>query len=225
MVKAKPKEAKQFAVIGLGRFGTSIAKTLYQMGYDVLAIDTSEERVNEVADFVTHALQADAKDEDVLKKVGIRNFDTVIVAIGSDIQANILVTVILKDMGIKHVVAKAQNDLHGKVLTKVGADQVVYPERDMGVRVAHALATSTVMDYLELSPHHSLVEIRTPERFIGQALGQADLRARYGITVIAVRKGDDVIASPGADTTFDAGDIIVAVGSNEDLNRFEGESR
>ncbi|MTV50406.1 TrkA family potassium uptake protein [Heliobacillus mobilis] len=225
MAKLKSKEAKQFAVIGLGRFGTSIAKTLYQMGYEVLAIDTSEERVNEVADFVTHALQADAKDEEVLKKVGIRNFDTVIVAIGSDIQANILVTVILKDMGIKHVVAKAQNDLHGKVLTKVGADQVVYPERDMGVRVAHALATSSVMDYLELSPHHSLVEIRTPERFIGQTLGEADLRARYGITVIAVRKGDDVIASPGADTTFAAGDIIVAVGSNEDLNRFEGESR
>ncbi|MBM7866208.1 NAD(P)-binding domain-containing protein [Heliobacterium gestii] len=221
---AKVKTEKLFAVIGLGRFGTSVAKTLFRMGYEVLAIDSSEERINEIADFVTHAVQADAKDEEVLKKLGIRNFDTVIVAIGSDVQANILVTVILKDMGVRHVVAKAQNDLHGKVLTKVGADRVVYPERDMGVRVAHALVTSTVMDYLELSPVHSLVEIRCPDRFVGQTIGAADLRARYGITVIAVRKGDEVLASPGADTMIEKGDILVAVGSNDDLNRFEGDA-
>ncbi|ABZ84358.1 k+ uptake transporter trka family protein [Heliomicrobium modesticaldum Ice1] len=221
---AKVKTQKLFAVIGLGRFGTSVAKTLCRMGYEVLAIDSSEERINEVAHFVTHAVQADAEDEEVLKKLGIRNFDTVIVAIGSDVQANILVTVILKDMGVRHVVAKAQNDLHGKVLTKVGADQVVYPERDMGVRVAHALVTSTVMDYLELSPVHSLVEIRSPERLVGQTLGKADLRARCGITVIAIRKGNDVIASPGADTLIEQGDILVAVGSNDDLSRFEEET-
>ena len=128
---------KQFAVIGLGRFGTSIALTLSKMGYDVLAVDTSEEKVNNIIEYVTHAVQVDAMDEQALKALGIRNFDVVIVAIGQDIQANILVTVMLKELGVKRVVSKAVTDLHGKVLERVGADKVVFPERDMGVRGAH----------------------------------------------------------------------------------------
>ncbi|MDD2420878.1 MAG: TrkA family potassium uptake protein [Heliobacteriaceae bacterium] len=221
----KDKGAKQFAVIGLGRFGISVAKTLFRMGFDVLAVDTSEQRVNEIVDYVTHAVQADVQDEEVIRRLGIRNYDVVIVGVGGDIQANILITLILKEIGVNHVVAKAQNDLHGKVLAKIGADQVVFPERDMGVRVAHSLAAANIMDFLELSPTHSLAEIRVPNKFIGQNLGEVDLRAQYGITVIAIRKGDDIIPSPGADTVIDRGDVLVTVGSNEELNHFEEKVR
>ncbi|EAX48189.1 TrkA-N domain protein [Thermosinus carboxydivorans Nor1] len=156
------KRNKSFAVIGLGRFGTSVARTLSRLGYEVLAIDTEEERVQQVADEVTHTYIADTTDENSLKALGIRNFDVVVVAIGEDIQANVLTTLLLKDLGVKYIVAKARNELHGKMLAKIGADRVVYPERDMGQRVAHNLVSTNVLDYIELSPDLSLIEPALP---------------------------------------------------------------
>lgn len=212
---------KQFAVIGLGRFGKSVALTLNKMGYNVLAVDTSEEKVSDIMDSVTHAVQVDAMDEQALKALGIRNFDVVIVAIGQDIQANILVTVMLKDMGVKKVVAKAVTELHGKVLVRVGADQVIFPERDMGARVAHALVSKNIVDQINLSPEYSIVELMAPERFAGKTLDEAGVRVKHGVTVLAIRRGNEVIISPGAGQVIKAGDILVVVGREERLKDLE----
>lgn len=214
---------KQFAVIGLGRFGTSVAKTLHLMGYEVLAIDESQERIQEIVNNVTHAIEADATDENALKALGIRNFDVVIVAIGHDIQSSILITVILKELGVKYVVAKAQTELHGKVLVKVGADKVVYPERDMGVRVAHSLVSSNVLDHIELSPEHSILEVVAPETLVGKTLRQSALRAVYGVTVMAIKRGRDLIVSPSADEPVEENDILVVIGENDRLHNVERE--
>ena len=174
---------------------------------------------------MTHAIQADAADETILKAVGIRNFDVVVVTIGSDIQASILVTLLCKEQGVKYVVAKAQNELHAKVLYKVGADRVVLPERDMGLRVAHNLVSSNVLDYIELDPNYSVVEIEIIPTWIGKTLRQLDLRARYGVNVMAIKHGDDINISPGGDDIIDKGDILVVIGDNEDIARIEKESQ
>ncbi len=159
--------SKQFIVIGLGRFGSSVASTLYHSGFEVLAVDNDPDRVQMFSDQVTHVLQADSTDEDTLLAIGVRNFDVAVVAIGDNLQANMLTTLQLKELGVKYIVAKAQNAMHGKMLEKIGADRVVYPERDMGQRVAHNLASSNIMDYIELSPNLSLVEVSAPKKMIG----------------------------------------------------------
>ncbi|MEW6193144.1 MAG: TrkA family potassium uptake protein [Bacillota bacterium] len=212
---------KQFAVIGLGRFGMSVAETLTRMGYDVLAVDVDPEKVNLVMDTVTHAVQVDALDEHALKSLGIRNFDVVIVAIGEDIQANILVTVMLKEMGVKTVVAKARTELHGRVLAKVGADKVVFPERDMGVRVARALVAANIVDQIELSPDFSIMELIAPPEFVGKSIGESAIRMKHGVTVLAIRRGQEIIISPGARQTIEEGDVLVVVGRNDRLKRLE----
>ncbi|MBC7107152.1 MAG: TrkA family potassium uptake protein [Firmicutes bacterium] len=212
---------KQFAVIGLGRFGTSVARTLAGMGYDVLAVDQREERVQDIMEHVTHAVQVDAVDEHALKSLGIRNFDVVIVAIGQDVQASILTTVLLKEMGVRRVVAKANSELHGKVLARVGADKVVFPERDMGARVARALVSQNILDQIELSPDHSIVELITPPEFVGRTLQQSAIRTRFGVTVLAIRRGRDVIISPGPAQVVQEGDVLVVVGRNDRLEKLE----
>ncbi|OAT79391.1 potassium channel family protein [Desulfotomaculum copahuensis] len=213
---------KQFAVIGLGRFGSSVARTLSRMGYDVLAVDTSEDRVNDITDEVTYAVQVDAMDEQALKSLGVRNFDVVIVAIGHEVQSSILVTVMLKEMGVPRVVAKAQTELHGKVLQKVGADMVVFPERDMGVRLAHALVSRNILDQINLSPDFSIVELLAPPEFIGKTLQESAMRQEYGVTVLAVRRGHEVIISPGAKQVIQEGDVLVIVGRNDKLRSLSG---
>ena len=214
---------KQFAVIGLGRFGSSVAITLSKMGYDVLAVDTNEDRVNRVTDEVTYAVQVDAMDEHSLKSLGIRNFDVVIVAIGQDVQSNILVTLMLKEMGVKKVVSKAQNSLHGKVLEKIGTDMVVFPERDMGVRVAHALVSKNILDQINLSPEYSIVELIAPEEFVSKSLLEAGFRKEYGVNILAIRRGKDIIISPGARQAIHDGDILVAIGRNDQLKKMESD--
>lgn len=212
---------KQFAVIGLGRFGFSISRTLAQMGYEVLAIDVNEDRVNDIIEDVTYAVQMDAMDEQALKSMGIRNFDVVIVAVGHDMQASILITVMLKEMGVKKVVAKARTDLQGKVLQKVGADLVVFPERDMAVRVAHALVSHNILDQINLSPDYSIVELVVPRVFVGKSLQETDLRRKFGVSVLAIRRGHDVIISPGAKQHLEEDDILVIIGRNDRLKDFE----
>ena len=166
---------KQYVVLGLGRFGSSVALTLNELGYDVLGIDNSEGSVNALASQLTHAVVADAKDEGAMKSLGIRNFDVAVVAIGDDVETNILVTVMLKEMGVPYVVAKAQSALHGKVLEKIGADKIVYPEKDMGVRVAHNLVSANFMDNIELHPNYSIMELKAPSTFAGKTLGELNL--------------------------------------------------
>ncbi|ASS90938.1 MAG: TrkA family potassium uptake protein [Bacillaceae bacterium] len=212
---------KEFAVIGLGRFGGSICRTLSEEGAEVLAIDVDEDRVNEFANIVSHAVVADTTDEAVLKSLGIRNFDHVIVAIGDNIQASILTTIMLKELGVKHITVKAQNDYHEKVLSKIGADTVVHPERDMGRRLAHNLLSNNVLDYLELSEEHSIVEIAANRNIAGHSLIELDIRAKYGINIVAIKRNNEIIVSPQATEVIKAGDILIVIGADVDIDRFE----
>jgi len=212
---------KQFAVIGLGRFGSSVSRTLAKMGYEVLAIDGDEERVNDIAEEVTCAEQVNVLEEKALKSLGLRNFDAVIVAIGQEIKASILVTVMLKEMGVPKIVAKALDELHGRVLEKVGADVVVFPERDMGVRLAHALVSRNIIDQIHLSPDYSIVELIAPAKFVGETLEGSALRQKYGATVMAIRRGGDIIISPGARQVIQEGDVLVVIGRDEKLEKLE----
>lgn len=212
---------KQFVVIGLGRFGESVAKTLYGLGHDVLAIDMDEDMVQEISDSVTHAVQMDATDESALRTLGLRNFDVAVVTIGSNIQASVMVTLLVKELGVKYIIAKGQSDLHAKVLYKIGADRVVLPEKDMGVRVAHNLVSASILDYIELSPDYSIMEVKALEEWNGKTLTELKLRSKYGINVMAIKKNDDINISPGADEIISADDIIVAIGAAEDLAKIE----
>lgn len=209
---------KQFAVLGLGRFGSSLAVTLARMGHEVLAVDSSENSVNKLVGRVAKAVQADVHNEETLKSLGLRNFDTVVVAIGQDVQTSILVTVMLKELGVKSIVAKAQNELHGKVLEKVGVDKVVYPERDMGVRVAHCLVSSNILDHIQLSPDYSIAEIKATPKVSGQTLGKLNLRAKLGVNVLAIRRSNDVIVAPGAEATVEEQDVLVVLGSTKAID-------
>ena len=178
---------QSFVIIGLGRFGGSICRTLVESGQEVLAIDSSEDRVNEYMNIATHAVVANAQDEMTLRSLGIRNFDHVIVAIGEDIQASILVTLMVKEMGVPNILAKAQNEYHARVLEKIGADRVVHPERDMGQRIAHNLVSKNILDYLELSDEFSLAEINvTNRKFYGKTLDELDFRQRFGLNVVCL---------------------------------------
>jgi len=212
---------KQFAIIGMGRFGSSVAKTLCGLGFEVLAIDGNETRIQEVINIVTHAVQADSTDEEALKGLGIRNFDVVVVAIGQDIQSSILTTLILKDLGVKTIVVKAQNELHGKVLEKIGADRVVYPERDMGIRVAHNLISPNILDHIELSDDYSIVELKVSSPMIGRNLRQLDIRAKYGCNVMGIKSSKGMNIAPRAEDVIKENDILVVVGKNEDIHNFE----
>lgn len=212
---------KQFVVIGCGRFGTSVAKTLYNQGHDVLAIDGNEEIVQEISDSVTYAAQADVQDENSLKSLGIRNFDVAVISIGSNIQASIMATLIVKEMGVKTVIAKAQNDVHAKVLYKIGADKVVFPERDMGVRVAHNLVSPNILDYIELSPDYSIVEIAAIAEWENKSLKELKLPTKYGVNVMAIKQIDSMNVTPKADDVIKAGDILIVLGNNKDLSELE----
>ena len=212
---------KQFAIIGMGRFGSSIARTLYSLGNDVLAIDYIEERIQDVSDYVTHAVVADATDEQTLIALGLRNFDTAVVTIGGDIQASILICLLCKEMGINEVIAKAANELHARVLRKIGVDRVVFPERDMGMRLAHNLVSSNILDFIELSSDHSLVEINVHESWEGKSLKELDMRVNYGVNVMAIKHGGTINISPRGDDRVEVGDTLVVIGSNEDIRRLE----
>lgn len=220
-VVGRGSRMRLFAVIGLGRFGSSVATTLSEMGYEVMAVDNDEMKVQELSHAVTHAVQADATDEDAMRALGIRNVDCAVISIGQNIQASILSTLLLKGLGVPYVAAKAQNELHGRVLDKVGADRVIYPERDMGIRVARNLVSSNLLDYLELSPDYSILETVASPRVIGKTLGELNLRARLGISIIAIRHGDNINLSPGADDMISEGDTLVVMGRTSQLDKLQ----
>jgi trk system potassium uptake protein TrkA len=211
---------RQYAVIGLGRFGTSVAHRLYTAGQEVLGIDISEERVENAELSVTHAVIADTTEEEGLKSIGIRNFDCVIVAIGNDMQSSILTTLLLKELGVEKVIAKALNKNHGQVLTKVGADWVIYPERDMGERVANQLLSPNMLNYIELSKEYNIEEIILPMSMKGKSLRELDLRAKYNISVIAIVSNGEIIIAPSPDQNIHEKDMLLVVGNKEDLAVF-----
>lgn len=211
---------QQYAVIGLGRFGSSVAQKLFEAGQEVLGIDNSEENVENALPFVTHAVVADATDEKTLISLGIRNFDTVIVAIGDDMQSNILTVLLVKEMGVKQVIAEAISKRHGQVLEKIGADRIIYPERDMGERLANLLLSPNLVNYIELSKEFNLEEIIIPPKMIGKSLRQLDLRAKYHVSVIVVIRDGETIITPSPDEIFKDNDVLVLIGKVEDLAKF-----
>jgi trk system potassium uptake protein TrkA len=215
----------------LGRFGSSVARTLEERGFEVLAVDSDEEKVAEIADSVTHAVQLDATDERALRSVGVAQMDVAVVAVG-DISSSILITLLLKELGVPLVVSKALDSLHAKVLRRVGADRVNFPERDMGVRVAESLATPRIFDYIEVSPTHSIVELVAPASFSGKTMRELDVRAQYGVNVIAIKRKkpkiseegeseieEEFILGPSADEEIVQGDLLVILGRDEDVER------
>lgn len=213
--------AKQFVVIGCGRFGQSVAIKLAELGSEVMVVDKSEEIIQNISDKVTYAVQADATDEHAIKALGIRNFDVAIVTIGSDIQASILVTLMVKELGVKHIVAKAQNPMHAKVLYKIGANRVVFPEKEMGVKVAKSLVSSNVLDLIDLAPEYSILEISMNDEWVGKSLVDIQMRRRYQISVIAIRRGDELDINVEPDCILLKDDILVVIGHNDDLRKIE----
>ncbi|HOJ09258.1 MAG TPA: TrkA family potassium uptake protein [Clostridiales bacterium] len=211
---------KSYLVLGLGRFGESLAKTLSKHGHDILAVDKNEDIVQQFSSEVTHAIVAESSNEEFLKSVGIKNFDAVIVAIG-DIQSSILTTVLLKELGAKYVLAKASNELHAKVLYKVGVDKVVFPEKDMGIRAANSILYRNIIDVMELFPEYSIMEITVPSTWIGKTIRDLSVRSKFGVNIIALRKIQNLNVLPNADAKFDEGDILVVMGKNSDLKALQ----
>ncbi|MBN2879505.1 MAG: TrkA family potassium uptake protein [Clostridia bacterium] len=216
---------KQFAIIGMGRFGTSLAQTLYSLGNDVLAIDINEEKIAAVSDYVTHAVTGDATDEQTLKSLGINNLDVAVITIGGDMQASILVCLLCIELGIKKVIAKAQSDLHARVLRKIGVDKIVFPERDMGMRLARNLVSSNVLEFIELSSDHSLVEINVPEKWEDTSIMDLNIRAKYGVNIMAIKHGGVINVSPKAQDVLEKGDTIVVIGTNEDIRKIDSRAK
>ncbi|SDY78750.1 trk system potassium uptake protein TrkA [Evansella caseinilytica] len=212
---------KQFAVIGLGRFGGSVCESLAKQGMEVLAIDTDEDKVSKFANIATHAVVANTTDENTLQSLGIRNFDHVIVAIGDNIQSSILTTLMLVEQGVKSITVKAQNDYHEKVLNKIGAHRVVHPERDMGIRIAHNIVSKNVLDYLELSDEYSIVELMAGKKVAGKSLVDLNIRANYGCNIMAIKQGEEINVSPNADDFIQQGDILIVIGADTDIQRME----
>ncbi|MBN1299525.1 MAG: TrkA family potassium uptake protein [Actinobacteria bacterium] len=212
---------KQFLIIGLGRFGASIARTLSKAGHSVIGIDQSEDRIQRVAAEINDAIKCNATDAEILESLSVRDFDATIVAIGEKyIQNSILVTLILKEKGSKKIIAKAGTQTQGRVLSKVGADVIVYPEKDMGERVAKNLISTNVLDFLEIGPEISIIEIITPKLMIGQNLTELNLRHKYNITIIAVKNNKNEINSPpDINYRFQPDDIVTLIGENRQLKK------
>jgi trk system potassium uptake protein TrkA len=213
---------KNYIVIGMGRFGFSVARTLYEMGHDVLAVDSDEELVEAISPFVTRAVQIDATDENSIRSLGISNMDAAIVAMGDDIKASILIALLCKELGASMVVAKAQDALHGKVLSKMGVDRVVYPEREMGIRVAQSLASTNILECIDLSDDYSIAEIEVLKDWDGRSLKDLDLRKNFGINVMAIKSADGGLnISPLGEDIVKLKDVLVVIGSLEDLQNLE----
>lgn len=213
---------KQFAVIGLGRFGSSVARSLVGRGYSVLGIDSDAHVVAEMATVLPKVLQAETTDLETVRSLRLTDYDVVVVAIGSDMEASILTTLNCKEVGVKTLVAKALSEAHGKVLYRTGADRVVFPERDMGARVANNLAAANILDYVQLSSEHSVAELVAVDRCVGHSLADLELPQRYGINVMAIKRGKQILISPRAEEMVRPGDVLVVIGESTGIRELQG---
>jgi trk system potassium uptake protein TrkA len=223
---------RQFVVIGLGRFGSSIARALSDMNFEVLAIDKDESLVNAMENVVSQAVVMDATDEKALRELGVQEFDTAIVSMGETIEDSIMITLALKELGVRQVIVKAQNDLHSKILKKVGADRITLPEREMAEKLAQSLASPKIFDFIEVSDTHGIIEMVVPKKFASKTLNDLKLREKYRVSVIAIRRKlpyskpdgttdfkEDVIIGPGGVDEIISGDVLIMLGTNEDLDK------
>jgi trk system potassium uptake protein TrkA len=211
-------KTKQFLVIGAGRFGSALATTLYQLGHEVVVVDSDEQVVEEMMAKVTHAIIADATDESALRKLGVSNFDAVIVAIGEDLESNILATVGAKSVGARQVISKAKNEVAARILSRVGADLVIRPEHDMGVRLARQISAPDVVDTLKLGDNHGVMEVEVHTALVG-SLGELRLPNRFGVQVITVNRNNQLFVSPAADFHLQTGDKVLIIGENRAIDK------
>ena len=209
---------KQYLVIGCGRFGSSVAKKMCQLGNEVMVIDKGEDSINNIAELVTHTAIVDVTEERDLKSIGLGNFDVVIVAISSDIRASIMATVMAKEMGVPKVVCKAKDELQAKVLYKIGADKVVFPERDMGIRLAYNLASENILDQINLDTEYSIMEIVTPQNWVGKTIIELNLRAKYDITVLAVKTQSGLKVMPSPNYKMQEKNILIIIGNTDKIS-------
>lgn len=212
---------KSYVVIGLGRFGSCIAGKLYEMGCDVLAIDTNEELVQHTADYVTRAVVADAGDKDVLRALDVKNCDCAIVAIGTDLAAAVLAVMNLQELGVTNIVCKAHDEVYRKVLTKLGATKIIIPEQEVAEKLAHSLCSPNVLDFIELSEDYGIIETPSPAGWVGKSIREMNVRARLGVNIIAIKKGEDIDVSPSAEYVLGKGDILVILGDYNALEKVE----
>ena len=208
---------KSYVVVGLGRFGSEAAKRLCELGGEVLAIDCRSELVQHISSFVTQAVVGDARDKGVLKALGVENFDCAIVAIGDSLGDSVLATMNLKELGVPYVVCKAYDDTHRQVLLKLGANKVVIPEQEQANRLARSLSSANVLDYIELSDAYGIMEVPAPTSWIGKSLKDLNVRAKLGVNIIAIKQGDNINVSPGADYEIMPGDIMEIIGDTDAL--------
>ncbi len=209
---------KSYIIIGLGRFGAEMAVKLYECGEDVLAVDQDEALVDKIADRVTRAVAADARDADVLKKLGAGNFDRAVVAVGSDLAASALITMNLKSLGVPYILCKAHDDTYRAILEKLGANRVIIPEREMADKLSLGLTSAGIMEYIEISDEYGIVEMNPPEAWIGKSIRNLDLRRKYNANVIALRQGDTLCIPPDIDVELDESTTLVMLGSYELIN-------
>lgn len=212
---------KSYIVVGLGRFGSGVARELCRHGCEVLAMDVSNELVSQVANDVTHAVVGDGGDREVLRALGAADFDCGIVAIGDDLAASVLITMNLKELGVPKVICKAHDDTHRRVLEKLGADQVMIPEQEQASRLARSLSSPNVLDYIELSDEYGIIETPAPASWNGQSLKDLNVRAKLGINILAIRRGGAFHVSPGADFAFTEGDVMVVLGDSKALKKVQ----
>lgn len=220
-VREENRLQKRFAVIGLGRFGASVAKSLTSMGQYVLAIDNDQEQVDALANRLTRIVRADTTDPAALRALRIAELDHVIVAIGDDVEASVITCLNCIEAGVKSITAKAQDEAHGRVLEKIGVSRVVYPQRDMGARVAHNISAGGLIDFVRLSAQYGMAELEAPEALVGQTLGESDMRNRYGLNVMAIKRGNRVIVSPGAAERVIENDVLVVIGEAGGISRLQ----
>ena len=208
---------KSYIVIGLGRFGTSVAEQLCELGNEVLVIDSHSENVQRISSLVTSAVIGDARDLDMLCSLDAGSFDCAIVAVGTDLASNILITLNLKELGVPYVLCKAQNEMQKRALEKIGADNVVIPEREIGVKLAQKLTSASVLDFIELSPEYGIAEVSVLNDWVGKTILDLGIRAKYGLNIIAVKRGKEIFVSPSASFEICAEDVAVVLGSNTDI--------
>ncbi len=220
----KKSRQKEYIIIGLGRFGNSVAKQLEANGCKVLAIDRNEQRIRQIAEYVTLAMCLDVADEEALEELGGRNFDGAVISIGHSLDASVLATIWAKEQGIKQVIAKAYDETQGKILTKIGADEIVYPEKETGVHLANNLAFNNLIDTIELSPEYSIAEVTILTDWIGKSLIELKLREKYDVNVIAIRRGGSLILNPAADAPSKKNDVFVLLGTNNTLKKIADAS-
>ncbi|MBR3772506.1 MAG: TrkA family potassium uptake protein [Clostridium sp.] len=218
-------DKKEFVVFGLGRFGASLATTLAECGCNVLVVDSNQDKVEEIAEIVTYAVRGDVTDSEMLQGLGLSNFDGAIIAIGENLEASVMVTILAKEMGIPFVMAKAQNELHAKVLKKVGVDQVVFPEKETGIRLAHNLVMGNFFNAIELSSKFSIMELDVPSEWDNHSLKELNIRAKHNINVIGIKKAEEIDINPSPDVKLSKDDTIVVIGDNSSLNIVKGKMK